>query len=146
MQARILCWWCRQDQHDERRFDSLTNSSPYTSVDLGARSLVSGVDCNDPEKSPILELFVLFLFLRHRDVVHDHAYLIFAYFVKSKIIWYKTLSNFCSYGFTMTLLFFSYLDYKIANQNIGKSLTIILWQNPVFTRLQIFSKPSRVSP
>jgi hypothetical protein len=36
--------------------------SPYTCVDLGARSLVSGVDCNDPENSPILELFVLFLF------------------------------------------------------------------------------------
>jgi hypothetical protein len=36
--------------------------SPYTSVDLGARSLVSGVDCNDPEKSPILELFVVFFF------------------------------------------------------------------------------------
>jgi hypothetical protein len=26
--------------------------SPYTSVDLGARSLVSGVDCNDPENYP----------------------------------------------------------------------------------------------
>jgi hypothetical protein len=31
-------------------------------VDLGARSLVSGVDCNDPEKSPLLELLVIFLF------------------------------------------------------------------------------------
>jgi hypothetical protein len=30
--------------------------SPYTSMDLGARSLVSGVDCNDPEKYPILEI------------------------------------------------------------------------------------------
>jgi hypothetical protein len=44
--------------------------SPYTSVDLGVRSLVSGVDCNDPGKSPILELFVLFLF---RVIVHHHA-------------------------------------------------------------------------
>jgi hypothetical protein len=35
---------------------------PYTSVDLGARSLVSGVDCNDPEKSPILELLVILFF------------------------------------------------------------------------------------
>jgi hypothetical protein len=35
---------------------------PRLNVDLGARSLVSGVDCNDPEKSPILELFVLFIF------------------------------------------------------------------------------------
>jgi hypothetical protein len=26
--------------------------SPYTIVDLGARSFVSGVDCNDPEKYP----------------------------------------------------------------------------------------------
>jgi hypothetical protein len=61
MQARILCWWCRgetscwwyqRDRDSERRFDSLTNSSPYTSVDLGARSLVGGVDCNSPEKSP----------------------------------------------------------------------------------------------
>jgi hypothetical protein len=36
--------------------------SPYTSVDLGARSLVSGVDCNDPEKSPILKFLVIFFF------------------------------------------------------------------------------------
>jgi hypothetical protein len=59
--ARVFCWWCRegasswwcrQVQHGARRFDSLTNSSPYTSVDLGARSLVGGVDCNGPEKSP----------------------------------------------------------------------------------------------
>jgi hypothetical protein len=28
--------------------------TPYTSMDLGARSLVSGVDCNDPVKSPII--------------------------------------------------------------------------------------------
>jgi hypothetical protein len=61
MWARILCWWCwegtfcwwcRQHLHGARRFDSLTNSFPYMSVDLGARSLVGGVDCNGPEKSP----------------------------------------------------------------------------------------------
>jgi hypothetical protein len=34
------------------RFDSLANSSPYSSVDLGARSLVGGVDCTGPEKPP----------------------------------------------------------------------------------------------
>jgi hypothetical protein len=44
-----------------KREDSIVSPtlSPYTSVDLGARSLVSGVDCNDPEKSPILELLVI---------------------------------------------------------------------------------------
>jgi hypothetical protein len=52
MWARTFCWWCRQDQHGARRLDSRTNSSPYMSVDLGARSLVGGVDCNGPEKSP----------------------------------------------------------------------------------------------
>jgi hypothetical protein len=37
-----------------KREDSIVSPtlSPYTSVDLGARSLVSGVDCNDPEKFP----------------------------------------------------------------------------------------------
>jgi hypothetical protein len=44
------------------RSDSLTNSSPYMSVDLGARSLVGGVDCNGPEKSPLLEIACYFLF------------------------------------------------------------------------------------
>jgi hypothetical protein len=35
-----------------KREDSIVSPTlfPYTSVDLGARSLVSGVDCNDPEK------------------------------------------------------------------------------------------------
>jgi hypothetical protein len=37
-------------------------SLPRLNVDLGARSLVSGVDCNDPEKSPILELLVILFF------------------------------------------------------------------------------------
>jgi hypothetical protein len=46
--------------------------SPYTSVDLGARSLVGGVDCNNPEKSPILELLVIFFF-GHCDIMHYHA-------------------------------------------------------------------------
>jgi hypothetical protein len=47
-----------------KREDSIVSPtlSPYTSVDLGARSLVSGVDCNDPEKSPLLELLVIFFF------------------------------------------------------------------------------------
>jgi hypothetical protein len=47
-----------------KREDSIVSPtlSPYTSVDLGARSLVGGVDCNDPEKSPILELLVLLFF------------------------------------------------------------------------------------
>jgi hypothetical protein len=36
---------------------------PYTSVDLGARSLVSGVDCNDPEKKiPNIRIVCYFLF------------------------------------------------------------------------------------
>jgi hypothetical protein len=37
-------------------------SLPRLNVDLGARSLVSGVDCNDPEKFPILELLVILFF------------------------------------------------------------------------------------
>jgi hypothetical protein len=47
-----------------KREDSIVSPtlSPYTHVDLGARSLVSGVDCNDPKKSLILELLVLLIF------------------------------------------------------------------------------------
>jgi hypothetical protein len=47
-----------------KREDSIVSPtlSPYMSVDLGARSLVSGVDCNDPEKYPIIELLVIFFF------------------------------------------------------------------------------------
>jgi hypothetical protein len=56
---------------------------PRLNVDLGARSLVSGVDCNDPEKSPILELF-FFLFLHHCDVMHHHASFTLHVFIKSK--------------------------------------------------------------
>jgi hypothetical protein len=49
-----------------KREDSIVSPtlSPYTSVDLGARSLVSGVDCNDLEKSPILVL-LFFSFSHH---------------------------------------------------------------------------------
>jgi hypothetical protein len=36
--------------------------SPYTSVDLGARSLISGVDCNDPEKKSPIRIACYFLF------------------------------------------------------------------------------------
>jgi hypothetical protein len=35
---------------------------PRLNMDLGTRSLVSGVDCNDPGKSPLLELLVIFFF------------------------------------------------------------------------------------
>ena len=35
---------------------------PYVEVDLGARSLVSGVGCNGPEKSPLLVLPVILIF------------------------------------------------------------------------------------
>jgi hypothetical protein len=51
-----------------KREDSIVSPtlSPYTSVDLGARSLVSGVDCNDPEKSP-------FRFVCYFIFVHHHA-------------------------------------------------------------------------
>jgi hypothetical protein len=42
------------DRINTMQEDSLASPtlSPYTSVDLGARSLVGGVDCNGPEKSP----------------------------------------------------------------------------------------------
>jgi hypothetical protein len=98
MQARIhcwwcregtSCWWCRQIQYGARRSDSLTNSPPYTSVDLGARSLVGGVDCNGPEKFTFLDLLVLLFFVHHRDVMHLHAFITLHIFVKPKIIWYK---------------------------------------------------------
>jgi hypothetical protein len=63
--------------------------TPYTSMDLGARSLVSGVDCNDPGKSPILEFVCYFLFriivtfciIMHLITLHI--------FVNTKIIWSK---------------------------------------------------------
>jgi hypothetical protein len=71
-------------------------------VDLGARSLVSGVDCNDPEKSPILELLVIFL--RHWDVMHHHAYLTLHVFVKSKIIWHKIYNYFAHMVFPALLI------------------------------------------
>jgi hypothetical protein len=38
-------------------------------MDLGARSLVGGVDCNGPEKSPFLDLFDLFVLC----IMHHHA-------------------------------------------------------------------------
>jgi hypothetical protein len=54
----------RSGNDNMKREDSIVSPtlSPYMSVDLGARSLVSGVDCNDPEKSLILELLVIFFF------------------------------------------------------------------------------------
>jgi hypothetical protein len=65
-----------------KREDSIVSPtlSPYTSVDLGARSLVSGVDCNDPEKSPLLQLLVI-SFSRHLDFLHHHASLTLHVFV-----------------------------------------------------------------
>jgi hypothetical protein len=44
--------------------------SPYTSVDLGARSLVSGVNCNDQEKSSLLDFVCSFSFSRHCGIMH----------------------------------------------------------------------------
>jgi hypothetical protein len=61
---------------------------PRFNVDLGARSLVSGVDCNDPEKSPLLKLLVISFFASSWRV-HHHAYLTLHVFVESKIIWLK---------------------------------------------------------
>jgi hypothetical protein len=57
-----------------KREDSIVSPtlSPYTNVDLGARSLVSGVDCNDSENTPI-RFCLLFSFSRHRDVMRLHA-------------------------------------------------------------------------
>jgi hypothetical protein len=72
----------------------VTQLLPRLIVDLGARSLVSGVDCNDPEKSPILVLLVIF-FSRHRDVMHHiPASIILHIFVKLKIILTKLYFNF----------------------------------------------------
>jgi hypothetical protein len=73
-----------------KREDSIVSPtlSPYTSVDLGARSLISGVDCNDPKISLILELFVPF-FSRHFDVVHHHAFITLHIFVKTKLFGLK---------------------------------------------------------
>jgi hypothetical protein len=63
--------------------------SPYMSVDLGARSLVSGVDCNDPENTPI-RFCLLFSFSRHCDIVHHHAYLTL-HVLSNKIIFVKPI-------------------------------------------------------
>jgi hypothetical protein len=90
-----------------KREDSIVSPtlSPCTSVDLGARSLVSGVDCNDPEKSPILELLVIFFFTSLRR----HASITLQVFVKYKIIWNKILFLFFSYGFIICPLFLFFL-------------------------------------
>jgi hypothetical protein len=52
--------------------------------------------CNDPEKSPILELLVIFFFVSSGH----HASITLHVFVNSKIIWNK--SFFCSYGFIIS--------------------------------------------
>jgi hypothetical protein len=44
---------------------------PRLIVDLGTRSLVSGVDYNDPKNIPI-RICLLFSFSRLRDVMHLH--------------------------------------------------------------------------
>jgi hypothetical protein len=77
-----------------KREDSIVSPtlSPYTSVDLGARSLVSGVDCNDPEKSPILDLFALFFFASS----WCHASSSYAFFIV-KIIFPKSYFVFANY-------------------------------------------------
>jgi hypothetical protein len=71
-----------------KREDSIVSPtlSPYMSVDLGARSLVSGVDCNGPGKSNI-RIVCSFSFLRHLDIMHHHASFTLHVFVKSKTIW-----------------------------------------------------------
>jgi hypothetical protein len=47
--------------------DSIVYPTPLRLiVDLGARSLVSGVDCNDSKNSPKLELLVIFFFTSSR--------------------------------------------------------------------------------
>ena len=54
--------------------DSIVNLAllpPSSSVDLGARSLVSGVGCNAPGFFPKLELTVI-LFLHHHDISIMH--------------------------------------------------------------------------
>jgi hypothetical protein len=56
--------------------------SPYTSVDLGARSHVSGVDCSDPENT-LLDNCLFFSFSRHRDAMQHHASYHFACFSKN---------------------------------------------------------------
>ena len=53
---------------------------PDGSVDLGARSLVSGVGCNAPGFFPKLELPVI-LFLHHHDIMHHCI----AYFGQQKL-------------------------------------------------------------
>jgi hypothetical protein len=56
-------------------------------MDLEARSLISGVDCNDPKKIPKLEFVCSF---SHRcDVIHHHASVTLHAFVKPKHILYK---------------------------------------------------------
>jgi hypothetical protein len=69
--------------------------SPYTRVDLGARSLVSGVDCSDPEKFPLLEIVCSFNLARHRDVMH-HLHVHFFYIIK--IIFPKSYFVFAIYS------------------------------------------------
>jgi hypothetical protein len=82
------------------RSDSLTNSSPYMSVDLEARSLVGGVDCNGPEKSPF-RFDCSFIF------VHHHA-LSPCMFSQSKLFFLKPILLFHLYGFIIIFPILSY--------------------------------------
>jgi hypothetical protein len=64
------------------------------SVDLGARSLVGGVDCNDPEKSLFKKIVCYFIFVHHHALsplrVLSNIFFIKAYFVL--LVWFiKTL-------------------------------------------------------
>jgi hypothetical protein len=97
----------------------VTQLLPGLSVDLGARYLVSGVNCNDLKKYPILVLLVLIFFTsswRHASSCIYHL----AYFYQTKIILYnvyfillvgfnKTL-NF-SYFKTKTIIFANFCKF-----------------------------------
>jgi hypothetical protein len=67
--------------------------------------------CNDPEKSSLLELLVIFFFASSWHLASS-CIVNLACFVKLKIIWYKTILNFCSYVFIINPLFFSYFEFK----------------------------------
>jgi hypothetical protein len=61
----------------------VTQLLPRLHMDLGARSFVSGVDCNDPGKSPIIELLVILFFTSLRRLASSCIHNL-ACFVKLK--------------------------------------------------------------
>jgi hypothetical protein len=83
--------------------------SPYLSVDLGARSFVSGVDCNRPRKNPLYYNCLLFSCLRHLDIMHHHASITLHNLVKLNLFGIKSFFVLLVWFYETTPPLLSYL-------------------------------------